>query len=505
MRTSVLDLGSNSFHVLVADLDGHRLAPVMRQREMLHLGRVVARHGTIPSDHRVEAVATVAHLTGLARRVGTEEHLAVATSALRDADNGPAVIAELSEAAGTDVRILDGRTEATLAYLGVRAAVAVRSEPVLVLDLGGGSLEFAVGVGDRVVWSGSTRLGASRLSALVSRDPLRKRDVRVLTERVDEEIDPLVDVVRSHRPGTTIAVGGTVRALARIAAVDEAVWLPATLNQLRVSRTELDHLRDDLVGRDLDARLDVPGMKERRADHVHVAAIVLTRVLERLGIDQITVSDWGLREGILLDAHGVTGPPRADDLRIQEVERMRHGFVPDDPHPAHVARLAGQVFDGTRAIHGRTDRDRGLLEHAARLHAVGESLALRRQHQHGAYLVENAELRGFDPDELALLATLVRFHPSRGITQRFPPYASLSAGDQERARQLLAMLQIADGLDRAHDQAVTGVTVTHTDGSVDLHLDGDGLHVTDDELARKTRLFERTFDVTVRVHDRAGS
>ena len=504
MRTSVLDLGSNSFHVLVADLDGHHLSPVMRQREMLHLGRVVARHGTIPPEHRTAAVATVAHLTGLARRVGAQEHLAVATSALRDADNGPAVIDALSEAAGTDVRILDGRTEARLAYLGVRAAVAVRSEPVLVLDLGGGSLEFAVGVGDRVVWSASTRLGASRLSALVTRDPLRKRDIRVLTERVDEEIDPLVDVLRSHHPGTTVAVGGTVRALARIAAVDEAVWLPATLNQLRVSRRELDHLRDDLVTRDLDGRLDVPGMKEQRADHLHVAAIVLTRVLERLGIAQVTVSDWGLREAILLDAHGVTGPPGADDLRSREVERMRLSFVPDDPHPAHVAHLAAQVFDGTRSIHGRAERDRGLLEHAAHLHAVGESLALRRQQQHGAYLVENAELRGFDPAELALLATLVRFHPSRGIDRRFPPYASLSAADQERTRHLLAILQIADGLDRAHDQAVTDVTVKLDAATVELHLDGDGLHVTADELTRRTRLFERTFDVTVQVHDQAG-
>ena len=505
MRTSVLDLGSNSFHVLVADLDGHSLSPVMRQREMLHLGRVVAQHGTIPPAHRTEAVATVAHLTGLARRIGAQQHLAVATSALRDADNGPAVIAELSEAAGTEVRILDGRTEAKLAYLGVRAAVAVRAEPVLVLDLGGGSLEFAVGVGDRVVWSASTRLGASRLSALVSRDPMRKRDLHVLTERVDQEVDPVVDIVRSHHPGTTVAVGGTVRALARIAAVDEAVWLPATLNQFRVSRTELDHLRDDLLARDLAGRLDVPGMKEQRADHVHVAAVVLTRVLERLGIDHVTVSDWGLREGILLDAHGVSGPPGADELRSREIERMRCGFVPDDPHPAHVARLAVKVFDGTHGIHGRTEQDRGLLEHAAHLHAVGESLALRRQHQHGAYLVENAELRGFDPSELALLATLVRFHPSRGIDQRFPPYASLSEEDQERARHLLAILQIADGLDRAHDQAVTDVMVKLDDATVELHLGGDGLHVTADELARKTRLFERTFDVTVHVHDPAGT
>ncbi len=504
MRTSILDLGSNSFHVLVADLDGRTVSPVMRQREMLHLGRVVAQHGTIPPEHRVLAVDTVAHLTGLAQRVGAQDHLAVATSALRDADNGAAVIRDLSEAAGTPVRVLDGTTEARLAYLGVRAAVAVRSEPVLVLDLGGGSLELAIGEGDRVVWSASTRLGASRLSALVTRDPIRKRDVRTLMEQVDQDIDPLVDAVRSRDPRTTIAVGGTVRALARIAAVDGAVWLPATLNQFRVSRDELTRLRDALVERDLDGRLSVPGMKERRADHLHVAAVVLVRVLEQLGVSDVTVSDWGLREGILLDAHGTAGPPSAHELRTQEVRRMRLAFVPDDPHPLHVATLALQVFDGTRALHQLTNRDRELLHHAAELHAVGESLALRRQHQHGAYLVENAELRGFDPSESALLATLVRFHPSRGINRTFPPFASLAEADQERARRLLALLQIADGLDRAHDQAVTRVSIRRTDDQVNLHLEGTGLHVTTDELARKTRLFERTFDVRVRVHDQVA-
>lgn len=505
MRASILDLGSNSFHVLVADLDGHALTPVMRQREMLHLGRVVAQHGAIPAEHRALAVDTVAHLAGLAERVGAQERLAVATSALRDADNGEAVIEALGQAAGTPVRILDGLTEARLAYLGVRAAVAVRREPVLVLDLGGGSLEFAIGIGDQVVWSASTQLGASRLSAQVTRDPIRKRDVRALLEVVDAELDPLVDVVGSHEPGITVAVGGTVRALARIAAVDESIWLPATLNQLRVGRTELTRLRDDLLARDLAGRLEVPGMKDRRADHVHVAAVVLVRVLQRLELAEITVSDWGLREGILLDAHGVQGPPTPDELRTREVTRIRRSFVPQDAHPHHVARLAGQVFDATRDIHGLTDRDRELLHHAAELHAIGESLALRRQHQHGAYLVENAELRGFDPGELALLATLVRFHPSRGIDQRFPPFASLSTTDQDRTTKLLALLQIADGLDRAHDQAVTGVTAARSDTAVNLVLEGAGLHVTTDELTRRTRLFERSFGIEVRIHDPVAS
>jgi exopolyphosphatase / guanosine-5'-triphosphate,3'-diphosphate pyrophosphatase len=503
VRASVLDLGSNSFHVLVADLDEGRVLPVLRQREMLHLGAVVARHGIVPPADRARALDTVAHLAELARRAGAVEQHAVATSALRDAEDGAEVIADLAAAAGTEVRVLDGFEEARVGYLGVRAAVAVRAEPVLVLDLGGGSLELTVGAGDEVRWSTSLPLGASRLSTLVDADPLTAGDLEVLRARVDRHLDPVVDALAQQAPATTIAVGGTVRAMARIAARDRGVWLPATLNQLRITVTELDELRDRLVGLDLDGRLAVPGMKDRRADHLHVAAIVLTRVLERLGTTTVTISDWGLREGLLLDAHARTTVPDAAALRWREIEGLRTTFTPDDPHPVHVAHLAGAVFDGTTTLHGLGARDRELLVAAARLHSIGEALALRRQHVHGAYLVEHAELRGFDPEELATLTTLVRYHPSRGVDDSFPPFASLGEDDRRRTRRLLALLQVADGLDRARDQAVEEVAAHVGDGVVDLEVDGGGLHITAQELRRRTALFAATFDVDVRVTDRA--
>jgi exopolyphosphatase / guanosine-5'-triphosphate,3'-diphosphate pyrophosphatase len=501
MRASVLDLGSNSFHVLVADVADGRVVPALRQREMLHLGASVARHGVIPDDDREAAVATVAHLSELARRAGADEQHAVATAALRDAANGPEVIAALSDAAGTPVRVLDGRTEARLGYLGVRAAVAVRAEPVLVLDLGGGSLELTVGTGSDVRWSTSVPVGASRLSALVDHDPIRKREVRAIQDAVGRQLEPVLEGDARPDPASTVAVGGTVRALARIAARDEAVWLPATLNQLRVSTDELRAIRDRLVDLDLDGRMAVPGMKDRRADHLHVAAIALVEVLDRLGITTVTVSDWGLREGLLLDGSGTVEVPDPSTLRRREAERLRATFVPDDPHPTHVAGLAMSVFDGTVGLHGLDRRDRELLHHAATVHSIGEALALRRQHAHGAYLVENAELRGFDPDEIAILVTLVRHHPSRGIDPAFPPFASLPPAARDRTERLLALLQLADGLDRARDQAVTQVVASATDGTVRLELHGGGLHITAHELAQRTERFRHTFDVEVEVVD----
>ncbi len=501
MRAAILDLGSNSFHVLVADVDGRDVVPALREREMLHLGRVVARNGHVPDADRATAREVVAHLADRARRAGAEQVTAVATAAIRDAQDGAGMLAELSEAAGTEVEVLDGLEEARLAYLGVRAAVAVREEPVLVLDLGGGSLELAVGIGDQVQWATSLPLGVSRLSAAVEADPPKRREVRGLRDTVDAAIDPVVDRVAGLGPKGSVAVGGTVRALARVVAATEGRWLPATVNQLQVSVAALERIRDRLVSIDTVTRGRIPGMKSRRADHLHVAAVILTRVLQRLGLDATTISDWGLREGLLLDRHGVSSAPSALELKASQVAGLRRRFVPDDAHPVHVAHLAGLLFDATGPLHGLTGADRDLVRQAAELHTIGEALALRRQQVHGAYLIENAELRGFAPDELAMLLTLVRFHPSRGISSDHAAFADLSTQDKSRTERLLALLQLADVLDRARDQAVTGLAVHLGEDTVEVVPSGGLLAITDAELERRTRLFSRVFDVDVAVRD----
>ncbi len=150
-------------------------------------------------------------------------------------------------------------------------------------------------------------------------------------------------------------------------------------------------------------------------------------------------------------------------------------------------------------LHELGDHERELLWCGAALHDVGESLALRGHHRHGAYLLEHAELRGFAPTEAAMLCSMVRFHRSRGLSSSYPPYGSLRKGDRRTVDRLVALLQVADGLDRARDQAVRRLEVARDDGHVDVRLRGDELHVAEAEVERKTHLFERVFGVDLRV------
>lgn len=503
MRSSVLDLGSNSFHVLVADVgDEGYVDPVLRERQMLHLGRVVAEHGHVTDDARDAVLASVAHLSELAARAGATQRLAVATSALRDAANGPEVVAAIADTVGHPVRVLPGFEEARLSYLGVRAAMGVSPGGLAVLDLGGGSLELAVGTRRRPDLVTSSNLGVSRLSALVHDDPISDDDRARLRATVAEQLELSGGAFDTHLPPRVVAVGGTVRAMARVVAAADRAWTPMTLNRLPLTRERLEALRDELCALDLDGREGVRGMKSRRADHLHIATIILVEVLRALDVDRLEVCDWGLREGVLLDAVGTQLAPSPEQLKDREVRRLHDTFTPDDEHDPHVAELATRLFDLTRSIHGLGDDQRAVLHQAAMVHDIGQSLALRRHHHHGAYIVEHAELRGFSPDECAQLVALVRFHSSRGLKEKHPAVSTLSRDDRRATHVLLALLQAADGLDRGRDQAVTGVQDARVeDDRVVLHLDGAGLQVAPAELARSTEVFRRVLDRDLVVAD----
>lgn len=496
MRSSVLDLGSNSFHVLVADVhEAGYVDPVLREREMLHLGRVVADHGHIPPEHVERVLAQVEHLSELARRAGAANRLAVATSALRDATNGPEVVARIAEVAGHPVRVLPGHEEARLSYLGVRAATGVAPGGLGVLDLGGGSLELAVGTRRTPDLVTSSNLGVSRLSALVAEDPISHDDRARLRAAIAEELELSGGAFDTHLPPRVVAVGGTVRAMARVVARNDQTWTPMTLNRFPLTLDRLRDLRDDLCHLDLDGRADVKGMKTRRADHLHIATIILVEVLQHLGVDRLEVCDWGLREGVLLDAAGTRTAPSVRELKDREVRRLHDEFTPDDDHDPHVADLAVQLFDVTRELHGLGDDQRQVLHQASMVHDIGQSLALRRHHKHGAYIIENAELRGFSPAECAQLVALVRFHSSRGLKDKHEAVRTMDDDRREATHVLLALLQAADGLDRTRDQTVTGMRLGTVDEQmVELHLEGEGLQIARAELARRTEVFSRVFD-----------
>jgi exopolyphosphatase/guanosine-5'-triphosphate,3'-diphosphate pyrophosphatase len=232
--------------------------------------------------------------------------------------------------------------------------------------------------------------------------------------------------------------------------------------------------------------------------------MVLQATMDLWGLDSLTVSDWALREGIVLDAIGAhdvadwAGDQAA--IRRGAVLGLARRCNWDEGHARQVARLASDLFDQTRPLHGMGEDDRELLEFGALLHDIGEHVATEGHHKHTAYLIEHARLRGFAPEEVGVLACLGRFHRRGDPKASFPPFGAMDAERRARVTMLVALLRLADGLDRSHTGVVDGVDVALTSEGVDL-----GVHAPADVdlelwgLRRKRELFEKAFGRSLTV------
>jgi exopolyphosphatase/guanosine-5'-triphosphate,3'-diphosphate pyrophosphatase len=311
-RIAVLDLGSSSFHLLVADAEpGGALHRVGRERVMLRLGATLVEDGRIPRGARARAVETVAQMRNDAEQAGAQSILPVATAALREASNGPAVIADLGAALGTPVRLLTGREEARLIFRALRQRLDLGDAPVLGLDLGGGSLELAIGNRAGVDWETTLPLGAVRLHReLAPADPMKPGDARAIRERVAAEIEPLLGEVRSRAPERAVAIGGTVRGLFRLLRTREAGAAVRIPIEGELDSDELTELALRLSGLSSSQRLQLPGISARRVDLLPTGAVIVATLVELLGVGRVTVCDWGLREGVILEA--LQGPETPD-------------------------------------------------------------------------------------------------------------------------------------------------------------------------------------------------
>jgi len=303
LRFGVLDLGSTSFHLLVADAtaDGD-VRRVLRERVMLRLGATVADGGRVPDDVCERAVETARLLGESARNAHTDLLIPVATAALRDASNGPDVARRIGEAIGVPTRILSGVEEARLTFAAFRRKLKIGSRLALGLDLGGGSLELITGDQSEVRFETTLPLGAARVHAeLVRSDPMSRDEKRAVRARVRERLDEYRAALVRWAPRPSIATGGTMRALARLIAAAAGHDL-TEIHGTVIGAEEMRELSRRLTRSTQAERLALPGMRRQRADLVPTGALVLRTVLEELELPGLTVSDVGLREGVILQA-----------------------------------------------------------------------------------------------------------------------------------------------------------------------------------------------------------
>ncbi|MHB8669845.1 MAG: Ppx/GppA phosphatase family protein [Acidimicrobiales bacterium] len=499
MRIAALDLGSNSFHLLVVDAhpDGS-FVPILREKEMLRLGDLVSREGRIPERAKTAAVESVARFRALAESSNSEELVACATSAIREADNGGELVDCIYAQTGVRVRVISGREEARLIFRAIRSSIRINPAPALCFDLGGGSLEVMVGDHDGLLWSTSVKLGVARLAAeLVQDDPLSADDMRRLKERLTATLTPVAETLAEFQIGMAVGTSGTFGDLARMVAAKNLGAVPPSINQLAISREEVRALNEELVGLSSAERTRLPGLEARRADLVPVGSQLLLSAMELFGFDELTVGEWALREGIVLDAighHELTDwSGDSHDIRLSSVLNLARRCNWEEVHSRRVAELAMAMFDQTARLHQLGAEDRELLFYAGLLHDIGQHVSTESHHKHTAYLIQHGRLKGFDPEEVDALAALTRYHRRSEPKGSHEPYALLPPTRQERVAKLAALLRIADGLDCGHSGAVEGIDVEIDDERVRILLQGNDVDLELWGGRRKRGLFERLF------------
>ena len=481
LRIAAIDLGSNSFHLLVVEArpDG-QFVTLTTEREMLRLGDAVGGSGHISPALSDGVVAAVRRLRALADAHKATEIVACATSALREADNGPAVVDRIADEVGIRVRVISGHDEAELIFAAIQKSVLIEPGPAVAFDLGGGSLEVMVGDAASASLLASVKLGVGRLMAeLACDDPLTPEDCRRVRRRLEVALGPVAAEVARLHPQMAIGTSGTILSLARMIASRRSETAPRSFNQFRFTRAELAAVSADLVELPASERRRLSGLDDKRVDQAPIGSLVVLGLLDLFGFDSMVTGEWALREGIVLDAISHHQVDEWDDdprgLRRRSVIDLARRCGWDEAHSRHVAELALSLFDQLLAAELLTgdEHDRELLEFGALLHDIGEHVSQSSHHKHAAYLVEHGELRGFTPTEVLEVACIARYHRRSEPKPTHVPYSQLDRESRARVERLSAVLRVADGLDRTHLQVVPSVVVATKGAGVELSVSAD--------------------------------
>jgi exopolyphosphatase/guanosine-5'-triphosphate,3'-diphosphate pyrophosphatase len=479
---AAMDIGTNSIRMSLVRLNlstGHWNV-LSQHKETVRLGQ---GEFSAPGEHRQNQLSEDAIARGvlvlqkfaeIARGRGAGEIVAIATAALREADNRDAFIERAASDAGIDVRVVPGVEEARLIYLGVASGVELGEKRGLFIDIGGGSTELIIGTQSEHHLLDSLKLGAIRVGNRflqgvtgpipVSLYAAMQQQVRVVSTHA-------VRRIRALGFELAIASSGTAQNLASVA-VRRAGQDPASLRNYTLSARDLREVAEMLCKLTLEERRRVPGLNPERADIIISGAAVLQTLTEDLGIDGLQIADRSLREGIIVDAllrrQGASSGYEAG-VRRRSIESLMRVLPGEEAHARHVAKLTLRLFEQAKAIglHEYGPPQRELLEYAALLHDIGVFVSHTGHHRHSYYLIRHSELAGFTDEEIEVMANLAYFHRKSSPKKRHAHYQGLDRDDQQLVRRLSALLRLAEGLDRSHLGLVR---------DVDLRITEQGTH-----------------------------
>jgi exopolyphosphatase/guanosine-5'-triphosphate,3'-diphosphate pyrophosphatase len=474
-----VDLGSNSFHMIVANYADGRLQVIDRLKDMVRLASGLDTRHNLNQDAVERAIQC---LERFGQRIGEIPRVnvrAVGTNALRQARNGRTFLAEARKALGHPIEIIAGREEARLIFLGVAHTIHHPTERRLIVDIGGGSTELIIGAGFHPSHLESLYMGCVSTSERFFADgEISAKRMRRALLLARQELEGVEATYRKAGWDAAIGASGTIIAISD--SIAECGW-----GKGEITADGLEKLRDHLVAAGNVSALAFTSVSERRRPVFPGGVAILSAAFEALKIERMTISDGALREGLLYD---LIGRAHDRDVRNKTMADLVERYGADAEQGKRVRTTAMDLFRQVRKTWNLDSRADGmLLKWAAEVHEIGLSIAHAQYHRHAAYLLANSDLPGFSREEQFSLAMLVRLHRRRLALEELQ---QLSDPDRPRIFRLCVLLRLAVLLNRSRSAALPEIGAAAADTALDLAfpqgwLDDHPLTQTDLESERE--------------------
>lgn len=504
-RLAAIDVGTNTIRLTVAEVESDGTFRILdEEREMVRLGEHLDRTGRLSDEAIERALAAIGKMKAIADGFEVSEIRAIATSAVREAANGRTFCREVLRRHKVRIDVISGEEEAQLAFGSATRHFNLEGRSSAVVDIGGGSVEVILAAGTVIDQVHSLPLGAVRVTErLVKSDPLREKHWKLMRKEIDRSIRAIGRPL--HRAEIMVGSGGSFTALAHMAKWQRE-GRHGSVQGYVLTPAEVVHLLDQLREVPLETRRQIPGLSPDRADIIVAGATVISRLVKRLGTQQILVNERGIREGLLLrmisELSGGSAVPQAPQPadRMEWVRLFARKCRSNERHCEHVATLALQIFDGIKARYQLPASGRDVLQAAALLHDIGYLISHSKHHKHAYHLIMHGDLPTFAPQEVEMIANVARYHRRAFPKRTHPNLAGMSRDERRLIAQLSGILRIADGLDRTHSSSVSGIKTRVVGGR--LRMEIEAISAPDVERAdaeRKSDLFRKAFDTELEL------
>ena len=482
-RIAAIDIGTNSFHLLVAAVDPklRTFRIIQAEKATTRLGERDPETGELTAAAMQRGLETLRQFRDLAASHRVEQIVTAATSAVREAPNGRDFLQTILDDLGMEVDLVSGPEEARLIYLGVLSGMPFGDRPHLLLDIGGGSTELILADGRDARALTSTRVGAVRLQRdFVRDDPMPPQRRSFLQAFIQGSLEPAVDKVRRRiKPGETpvlVATSGTAMAIGSLAASEEE-RPPRKLHGYRVTRQSLNQVVDRLITMTPAQRRELAPINDRRAEIIVPGALILQTTMKMLGVEDFVLSERALREGLIVDwmlRQGLLEDRFSfqSSIRQRTVLHQVQRFAVNQSRAERVASHALSLYDATRGVmHDDSGEGRELLWAAAMLHTCGQHINISAYHKHTWYLIRHGELLGYSEAEHLMVAAIARYHRRSLPKKRHESWQLVATRDNRRCvHQMALLLRLAAALDRRPEPVISALRIHAVKGSLDLEI-----------------------------------